>query len=50
MKYRKTPQTLRGTYKLYDDDGNFITEYKPGKDGVTEVDIHNLHRIDDHEV
>lgn len=50
MKYRKTPQTLRGTYKLYDDDGRCITEYKPGKDGVTEVDMHNLHRIDDHEV
>lgn len=50
MKYRKTPQTLRGTYKLYDDDGRFITEYKPGKDGITEVDILNLHRIDDHEV
>ena len=50
MKYRKTPQSKRGTYKLFDDDGHFITEYKPGKDGVTEVDILNLHRIDDREV
>lgn len=50
MKYRKTPQNKRETYKLFDDDGHFITEYKPGKDGVTEVDILNLHRIDDHEV
>lgn len=50
MKYRKTPQSKRGTYKLFDDDGHFIIEYKPGKDGVTEVDILNLHRIDDREV
>ena len=50
MKYKKTPQSKRGTYTLFDDDGNFVTEYKPGKDGVTEIDILNLHRIDDHEV
>lgn len=50
MKYKKTPQSKRGTYKLFDDDGRFITEYKPGKDGVTEVDILNLHKMDDHEV
>lgn len=50
MKYKKTPKSKKGTYKLFDDDGHFITEYKPGKDGVTEVDILNLHRIDDHEV
>lgn len=35
---------------MFDDDGNFITEYKPGDNGITEVDILNLHRIDDHEV
>lgn len=50
MKYKKTPTAKRGTYKLFDDDGHFITEYKPSKDGVTEVDILNLHRMDDHEV
>lgn len=50
MKYKKTPQSKRGTYKLFDDNGVFITEYKPGKDGVTEIDILNLHRMDDHEV
>ena len=50
MKFKKTSTEKRGTYKLFDDDGNFITEYKPGKDGVTEVDILNLHKIDDHEV
>ena len=50
MKTKKTPIAKRGTYKLFDDDGHFITEYKPGKDGVTEVDILNLHKMDDHEV
>ena len=50
MKFKKTPTAKRGTYKLFDDDGHFITEYKPGKDGVTEVDILNLHKLDDHEV
>ena len=50
MKTKKTPTAKRGTYKLFDDDGHFITEYKPGKDGVTEVDILNLHKMDDHEV
>lgn len=50
MKTKKTPQSKRGTYKLFDDDGKFVTEYKPGKNGVTEVDVLNLHKIDDHEV
>lgn len=50
MKFKKTSTAKRGTYKLFDDDGQFITEYKPGKDGVTEVDILNLHKMDDHEV
>lgn len=50
MKIKKTPQAKRGTYKLFDDDGNFVTEYKPGENGVTEVDILNLHKMDDHEV
>lgn len=50
MKIKKTPQCKRGTYKLFDDNGNFVTEYKPGVDGVTEVDILSLHKMDDHEV
>lgn len=50
MKFKKTSTAKRGTYKLFDDDGHFIIEYKPGKDGVTEVDILNLHKMDDHEV
>ena len=50
MRYKKTPQAMRGTYKLYDENGNLVTEYKPGESGITEVDILNLHRLDDHEV
>lgn len=50
MKIKKTPQNKRETYKLFDDNGNFVTEYKPGEDGVTEVDILTLHKMDDHEV
>ena len=50
MKFKKTSTAKRGTYKLFDDDGHFITEYKPGKDGVTEIDILNLHKMDDHDV
>lgn len=50
MKTKKTPQAKRGTYKLFDDNGSFVTEYKPGEDGVTEVDVLNLHKMDDHEV
>lgn len=50
MRFKKTPQSERGTYKLYDENGNLVTEYKPGENGVTEVDILNLHRLDDHEV
>lgn len=50
MKFKKTNKENRGTYKHFDDDGHLIAEYKPGNDGVTEVDILNLHKIDDHEV
>lgn len=50
MKTKKTPQAKRETYKLYDENGNLVTEYKPGENGITEVDILNLHRLDDHEV
>lgn len=50
MKIKKTPRDKRGTYKLFDDNGNFVTEYRPGVGEVTEVDILNLHKMDDHEV
>lgn len=50
MKYKKTPQSKRTTYKLFDDNGDFVTEYRAGENGITEVDILNLHRMDDHEV
>lgn len=50
MKIKKTPQDKRGTYKLFDDNGNFVTEYKPGEYGIKEVDILALHKMDDHEV
>ncbi|MGN1114509.1 MAG: hypothetical protein ACI4RC_05250 [Oscillospiraceae bacterium] len=50
MKYKKTPQNKRETYKLFDDNGKFVTEYSPGEDGITEVDILHLHKMDDHEV
>ena len=49
MRYRKTPKNRRETYKLYDDKDNLVAEYRPGIDGVTEVDIANLHKLDDHE-
>lgn len=50
MKIKKTPQSKRGTYKLFDERNKLVAEYKPGKDGVTELDILNLHKIDDNEV
>lgn len=50
MKTKKTPQSKRGTYKLFDERNKLVAEYKPGKDGVTELDILNLHKIDDNEV
>ncbi len=50
MKIKKTPQGKRGTYKLFDERGEFVAEYRPGENGVTEIDILNLHKMDDHEV
>lgn len=50
MRYKKTPQDKRGTYILFDERNKLVAEYKPGKDGVTELDILNLHKIDDNEV
>lgn len=50
MKTKKTAQKNRTTYRLYDDEGRFVTEYKPGKDGITEEIIQAMHRMDDHDV
>lgn len=50
MRYKKTPVNQRTTYKLFDENGEFITEYRAGENGVTIIDIQNLHKIDDHEV
>ena len=50
IRLRKTPKKYRGTYKIRDEQGNIICEVRPGKDGVTEVDIANAHRVDDIEV
>ena len=50
IRMRKTPKKYRGTYKIRDEQGNIICEVRPGKDGVTEVDIANAHRVDDIEV
>ena len=50
MKFKKTPIEKRGTYRLYDDDNRLVSEYLLEQDGTTEVDIINLHNIDDHEV
>ena len=50
MKTKKTPMNSRNTYKLFDENGEFVTEYVVGKDGVTEADILLLHKMDDHEV
>lgn len=50
IRLRKTPKKYRGTYKIRDEQGNIICEVRPGKDGVTEVDIAIAHRVDDVEV
>lgn len=50
IRLRKTPRKYRGTYKIRDEQGKVICEVHPGKDGVTEVDIANAHRVDDIEV
>lgn len=53
MKFKKTTQTKRGTYKyiFYDAEGKKqVVELCPGIDGVTESDIKRLHAMDDAEV
>ena len=50
MKTYKTPVAQRGTYKHIDEEGKVAATYEPGKDGVTEDMVQELHRMDDHEV
>jgi len=50
FKFHKTLQSQRSTYKYFNEDDHLIVELKPGKDGITEADIANLHHMDDHEV
>lgn len=57
MKIRKTRLEDRGVYKYHryvlDQYGKYVKEeivIKPGEDGVTELDIQNLHKMDDSEV
>lgn len=49
MKFIKTRLEERGTYKYKFKTGGTI-ELKPGENGVTEVDIKELHSFDDSEV
>ncbi|HEY9059191.1 MAG TPA: sigma factor-like helix-turn-helix DNA-binding protein [Pseudobacteroides sp.] len=48
MKFKKTPSNKRGTYTYYGVNGKVTV--RPGKDGITEVDIKLLHSLDDNEV
>lgn len=52
MKFRKTAQNQRGTYKyeFTSKIGKCICELKPGENGLTDADIYQLHKIDDREV
>ena len=57
MRVKKTRQDQRGIYRyevdVSDGKGGYRRAYnviKPGEDGVTEVMIHDLHRMDDNEV
>ena len=45
----KTPKKARTTYKVYDAYDRVVAEFIPGKDGVTEVLIQQLHAADDEE-
>lgn len=50
IRFKKTPQNERGTYKYYYGNRKVICELKPGVDGVTDFDIKMLHQEDDREV
>lgn len=49
MRNCKTSKANRATYRYYDIDGKLKCELIPGKDGVTEVLIQQLHAADDDE-
>lgn len=50
MRYRKTPQNERKTYKIFNEQGKLIAELNPDENGVTADIIKKLHALDDHEV
>lgn len=50
MRYKKTPQSERRTYKVFDGQGKMVAELKPDENGVTADMIKKLHVVDDHEV
>lgn len=47
MNFRKTSNNKRSTYKYFDYNGKLIKEVKAGEDGVNELNIQELHRMDD---
>lgn len=49
MRTHKTPTSARTEYTYEFADGTKVT-LSPGRDGVTELDIRELHRLDDREV
>ena len=49
LNFKKTPQAQRGTYTYEFADGQRVT-IAPGEQGCTEIDIKQLHSIDDHEI
>lgn len=49
LNFRKTPQAQRGTYVYEFLDGQRVT-IVPDEQGCTQIDIRQLHAMDDHEV
>ena len=49
LNFRKTPMAKRNTYTYEFADGHRVT-IVPDQEGCTEIDIRQLHSIDDHEV
>lgn len=48
MRFHKTPESARTTYTYSFSDGSTLT-LVPGENGITELDIKELHRLDDRE-
>jgi hypothetical protein len=49
MRKNKTSRKNRATFKYYDAYERCVVEIVPGKDGVTEALIEQLHQMDDEE-